>query len=185
MPRTQFFCRLTVLQAVIAQARCAEGKATLKKHRVLAVVALLSAMACASVSWAQTFTANQALVFGTFAPSAVAGTVTIPAVGIRSKSGGAYLIAFNTGAAASFSVSGGGANQPYAITLPGNGVVSLSLVGSPGTTMAVNGFSSSTSSGQLNGIGALIFTVGATLSVGSNQPVGNYTGNFEVTINLQ
>lgn len=157
----------------------------MKKHRVLAVIALLSTVACASVSWAQTFTATQALAFGTFAPSAVAGTIVIPPVGLRGKSGGAYPIAVNLGSAASFSVSGGGANQPYSITLPSNGVVSLSLVGSPGTTMAVNGFSSSTSSGQLSGTGALAFTVGATLSVGSNQAMGNYTGNFEVTINLQ
>lgn len=154
-------------------------------------LSLLFALACAATSasqgWAQTLAANQALAFGSFSAGASAGTVTISAAGGRSAGGGVFLISSGNGAAASFTVTGiPGAT--YSITLPVNGVVSMALAGNPATTMAVNNFVSnpvatSGSTGLLTG-GTQILTVGATLSVGSNQASGSYSGSFNVTVNI-
>ncbi|MDO8373967.1 MAG: DUF4402 domain-containing protein [Pseudomonadota bacterium] len=152
---------------------------------------LLFALACAvttaSMGWAQTLVANQALAFGSFSAGASAGTVTISAAGARGSGGGVFLISSGSGAAASFTVTGT-PGATYSITLPDNGVVSMALAGNPGTTMAVNNFVSnpvatSGSTGLLTG-GTQILTVGATLSVGSNQASGSYSGSFNVTVNI-
>ncbi len=145
--------------------------------------ALICAITPASVSWAQSLTANSPLAFGSFAPGASSGTVTITAAGARSAGGGAVLVSSGSGAAGSFSLSGGNPDDTYSVTLPGNGVVFLSLTGNPAITMAVNSFTSSTSGGQ-RGIGTLVFTVGATLSVASNQSSGSYSGSFNVTVDF-
>jgi len=152
---------------------------------------LLFALACAattaSMGRAQTLVANQELAFGSFAAGASAGTVTMSAAGGRSAGGGVFLISSGGGAAASFTVTGT-PGATYSITLPGDGVVSMALAGNPGTAMAVNNFVSnpvatSGSTGLLTG-GTQILTVGATLSVGSNQASGSYSGSFNVTVNI-
>lgn len=122
---------------------------------------------------------TQGLVFGRFVAGS-GGAVTVSPAGGRSASGGVVLVPSGPGAAAQFVVSGD-ANLSYAISLPGNGVVSLT---SGVNSMAVNNFTSSPSpTGTLGAGGTQTLFVGATLSVGSNQASGSYTGAFDVTVN--
>lgn len=166
-----------MLQSALAKGRCAGGETALKKYR------LWFAMACAatatSMSWAQTVAATQALAFGSFA-AGTGGTVTISAAGARSQGGGVILLSSNGGSAALFSVSGT-PSATYAISLPANGVVSMT---SGVNSMAVNNFTSSPNlTGALSGGGAQTLSVGATLGVGSNQASSSYNGSFNVTVN--
>jgi len=108
------------------------------------------------------------------------GTLTINTGGTRSSTGG--VVALGQGAtfgAASFLVSGT-RNASYTLTLPANGTVVLS----DGThTMALNNFTVTPSNGHLSGGGTQTIRVGATLSVGSGQPAGHYTGTYSLTVN--
>jgi len=133
----------------------------------------------ASLSCAQSILPTQALSFGSFAPGTGSGTVTVSPTGVRSAGGGVSLVPSGSGQAASFLVTGN-ADAGYAITLPGNGEVSLT---SGPHSMAVTTFTSSPSpAGQLGGGGSQTLTVGATLSVGPNQAGGSYSGSFIVTV---
>lgn len=153
-------------------------KNLLKKYRRWCV--LVCAAAATSISAAQTVSALQTLSFGSFAAGAGGGTVTIGAGGARSQVGGVTLLSSAPGSASLFSVTGT-PSATYAITLPANGVVTLTA---GAASMAVNNFISSPGlTGALNGGGSQALSVGATLSVGSHQASGAYTGSFDVTIN--
>lgn len=135
----------------------------------------------ASVSWAAAIAIvnTQALAFGKFVAGS-GGSVTVSPGGVRSASGGVVLVPSGAGTAAQFAVSGD-ANLTYAISLPGNGVVSLT---SGSNSMALNNFTSSPNlTGALSVGGSQTLAVGATLSVGSNQASGSYSGTFDVTVN--
>lgn len=122
---------------------------------------------------------TQALGFGKFAAGS-GGSVTVSPSGARSATGSVALLSSSGGAAAQFTVSGD-ANFTYAISLPANGTVVLTKNG--GQTMSVNNFSSSPSpAGQLSALSKQTVSVGATLSVGSNQATGAYTGSFTVMV---
>lgn len=143
---------------------------------------LLFALACAattaSTGWAQALVANQPLAFGSFAPGASSGTVTVSAAGARNSGGAVFLVPSGSGSVASYTVSGT-SSATYAITLPSNGVVVLT---SGPNSMAVNNFTSSpVGAGLIGGGGTQTLTIGATLSVGSNQATGGYSGSFNVT----
>lgn len=153
----------------------------MKKYRARVLVALAGALTAASVSWAAAIALGntQALAFGKFVAGS-GGTVTVSPAGGRSASGGVVLVPSGPGTAAQFIVSGD-ANLTYAISLPGNGAVSLV---SGANSMAVNNFTSSPSlAGTLGAGGAQTLFVGATLSVGGNQATGGYSGVFDVTVN--
>lgn len=121
----------------------------------------------------------QGLTFGKFV-AGTGGTVTVGAGGVRSASAGVALVPSGAGATAQFSVTGD-PSRTYAISLPANGVV---LMTSGADSMAVNNFTGSPAlSGQLSGGGTQTVFVGATLSVGSQQPRGSYSGTFDVTVN--
>lgn len=84
--------------------------------------------------------------------------------------------------AAEFIVSGE-KYYTYAISLPGNGSVTLAGGTTPGTPMKVNDFTSTPSTtGTLSELGTETIKVGATLTVNASQEVGNYTGSFTVTV---
>ncbi|MDP1536349.1 MAG: DUF4402 domain-containing protein [Burkholderiales bacterium] len=145
------------------------------------MTALACASMAASVGWAAVIAISntQGLVFGKFV-AASGGTITVSPAGVRSASGGVVLVSSGAGAAAQFAVSGD-ANVAYAISLPGDGTVSLS---SGANSMAVNVFTSSPNlSGLLGAGGTQTLLVGATLSVGGNQASGGYSGAFVVTVN--
>ncbi len=149
----------------------------MKKIRLLFILACT--ITTASVSWAQTIgSSTQALAFGSLVAGS-GGTVTVSPSGGRSASGGVILVPSGSGSAALFSVTGT-SSATYAITLPANGVVSLT---SGSNTMAANSFTSNPApTGQLSVGGSQTLSVGATLSVGSNQPSGSYSGSFTVTV---
>ena len=151
----------------------------MKKFRFL--LALACAATAASVSWAAAIALGntQALAFGKFVAGS-GGAVIVSAAGVRSASGGVVLVPSDAGAAAQVAVSGD-PNLTYAISLPADGVVSLT---SGANTMALNTFPSSPSpTGTLGAGGSQTLSVGATLSVGGNQASGSYSGAFDVTVN--
>jgi hypothetical protein len=154
-----------------------------KKYRLL--LALACALSAAPYSRAQIAISNTSgLAFGKFAASS-GGSITVDTNGARTRSGGVVLLSSGAGTAAAFNISdpdSGNLTKTYIITLPDNGTVTL-VSGS--NSMAVNDFISNPSGSSVMLAGTQTLTVGATLSVGANQPVGNYSGNFSVTVNYQ
>ena len=71
----------------------------------------------------------------------------------------------------------------FDITLPPNNTIELT---SGANTMTIETFTSSPSgSGQILFTGFSFVSVGATLTIGANQPAGTYTGTFDVTVDYQ
>jgi hypothetical protein len=131
---------------------------------------------------AQSISSAGNLSFGTFAVIGT-GTVSVAPDGARMQTGGAYLLGSSSPAAAQFSLKGK-ANAVYAITLPLDNTVTLS--NGRGQTMGVKGFVSNlTSMSVLGRNGNGVFSVGATLAVGSSQARGSYSGTFSVIVNYQ
>jgi hypothetical protein len=124
-----------------------------------------------------TINQNVGLAFGRFASGNGAGTVTVPPLGTRFFSGAVALVGNSAYSAAWFTVTGE-PNTVYTIVLPG--AVSLS---SGGNSMSVGSFESSPGgTGLLGTSGSQALYFGATLSIGAHQPMGNYTGSFDVTV---
>jgi hypothetical protein len=121
---------------------------------------------------------TQALSFGKFS-AGTGGTITLNPSGTRNASGGVALLASDSGAPAQFIVSGD-PSMTFAISLPADGTVALTS----GThNMSITAFLSSPSGiGQLSAGGTQTISVGATLNVGGNQSVGNYSGSFDVMV---
>lgn len=134
---------------------------------------------------------NDTLVFGSFVAGS-GGTVTIGAsTGARSATGGVTLIN-SSYRAARFTVScvadGGADTCTSTSTYSIDPVVGVSLT-SGANSMSVGTFSvysvnTASSSGLLSG-GTDSLKVGATLTVGSNQVPGSYSGSFSVTVVYQ
>ncbi len=122
--------------------------------------------------------------FGTIAGGATTGTVTLATDGSRTTTGGTNILSGSPGAAASFDVTGEGANT-YSITLPGT-PHPLIGPGSPATDMDITAWDSlPLGTGTLTA-GAQTLLVGATLAVDTagNQTPGLYTSAaFTVTVN--
>lgn len=167
------------------------------KNTAIATLALLAGLAQAGTAFAATasgtasaeivsaiaISSTATLNFGQIAPSGTAGTVSVSTAGVRSSAGGVTLGNQVTVAAATFAVTGA-PNNLYTVVLPADGTITLTSGGSP--AMAVDGFVSDPASpGTLNGGGSDTLRVGATLSVGVNQPNGNYSGTFNVTVAYQ
>jgi hypothetical protein len=143
-------------------------------------LALLLASAGAE---AQTLGNTAALSFGSFTAGA-GGTITVNTAGARFRTGSVILVSQGGGASAAQFTITGTANAAFAITLPADGTVFLSDGGAG--SMALNGFASNPSgSGVLSGGGTQQISVGATLTVGSSQASGSYSGSFNVTVNYQ
>lgn len=141
---------------------------------LVAVCAVAAAPALAQISVANT----GGLAFGAFVANS-GGTVAVATNGGRSNTGGVLLIAQGSSSAAAQFTVAGTAGATYAITLPANDLVTLS---DGSHTMAVNNFTSTPSgTGTLTG-GAQVLRVGATLTVGSAQAPGSYTGSFNVSV---
>ena len=143
-----------------------------------AIAAEDTAVATGTVIAPLQITKTADLVFGSFAPGATGGTVTISTAGVRGQSGDVVL-AGTAAAAAKFDVTGeGGMN--YSITL-----TPAPLTRSGGTeTMAFTAESDITS-GTLTGTGgagAQSFFVGGVLTVAAGQVPGNYVGSVKATV---
>jgi hypothetical protein len=121
----------------------------------------------------------QSLSFGSFV-AGNGGSVTISTDGNRNADGGVVLIRSNQGSPAQFTVIGK-RKKTYTVELPSNDFVSLT---GPGTDMFINNFVSTPSGvgGDLGDGGSQALSVGGTLSVGSGQAPGSYSGTFSVTV---
>ncbi|MEI7660829.1 MAG: DUF4402 domain-containing protein [Bacteroidota bacterium] len=87
---------------------------------------------------------------------------------------------------ATYTVAGSN-DATYAITLPSNGIVSIS---NGSKQIDIVDFVAHTASagvdgsaGHLDGAGTDSFSVGATIKLENEQPYGNYTGTFGITVN--
>jgi hypothetical protein len=175
----------------LTPSRCLNrsSQSKLRAARRRANFALVLACACFSClafgstrAEAQSIVNGSGLSFGAFLAGS-GGTVAVGTSNNRSKSGGVFLLSQGGSAAsAQFTVSGT-PGAAYAISLPANGTVALT---GPGADMALNGFVSSPSPGGiLSGGGNQLLSIGATLSVGSNQTPGSYSGSFNVTVTYE
>ena len=129
-----------------------------------------------------------ALNFGSFATLSTGGTLALSPLGVRTATGGVKLTsATGSPTAAVFTVTGEGA-YAYTITLPTALTLTNAAAATGLKTMSVGSFLSSIgatgSTGTLSN-GTQSLTVGATLTVGSDQLVGTYTNatGFAVTVN--
>ena len=121
---------------------------------------------------------NADMLFGKFI-AGTGGSVVLSTAGGRSATGGVTLFTQgSTQNAASFAVSGEG-SYTYGITLPSS---SASLSDGAAHTMTVASFVSNPSGTGLLTAGAQTLLVGGTLTVGSAQAPGNYTGSFTVAV---
>jgi hypothetical protein len=165
-------------------------KANLIKCLLLAALGI-TALAVSKV-WANPLffiqiTNTAGLAFGSFA-AGTGGTVTVSPAGVRTKTGGVVLVSSGAGSSSRFNVRGftfpTNHTHTYSITLPANGTVTIT---SGGNSMAVNNFVSTPPAGVSTGTLAVgtqtqTLNVGATLTVGSGQAPGNYSGTFTVTV---
>ena len=128
-------------------------------------------------------TAIQDLQFGSMtAPSA--GTVIVDTTGVATSTGGVLLIGGGA-TAASFSMSTGlyACTGRNLVTVTAGPTATLTHTSLP-ATMTVDTFTTNPAPGGVFD-SAVPLTVGATLSVGSLQEPGSYTGTFLVTVTFQ
>lgn len=129
-------------------------------------------------------TSASKLDFGRFVAGS-GGTVVLSPTGARSRTGGVILLTSPATGPAMFNVgkgSNGAGSKAVIISLPSNGSTRLS---SGANSMAVNNFVNNPASLASVPNGGVALGVGATLVVAPNQPPGNYTGSFSLTVNFQ
>lgn len=142
---------------------------------------LLAALAPGNAK--QTFVAGQGLSFGRFVAGA-GGSITVSPSGARSSTGGVTLLS-SPASAATFTntdTAPSRASNVVAITLPSDGSVTLA---SGANRMSLTKFTSNPAGTGVMSGGSLSISVGATLTVGANQPRGSYSGSIPVTIQYQ
>lgn len=128
------------------------------------------------------------LDFGTIVGASTAGTVTIdPATNARSA-GGAVALVGTTAQRAMFQGTGG----LILITVTGDNSVTLTRAGGGGTMTASLVRAMVSSGGGITLLGPSVtllpsgvqtYYVGGTLNVDANQPAGDYSGTFTLTVN--
>lgn len=127
------------------------------------------------------------LDFGTLVSGPTAGTASVNAVtGARTTSGGVTPVG-NDAQRATFQGTGG----ILLITVSGSTSVTLSRVGGGAPTMTATLVrAASTSGGGIALLGSTLlpsgiqtYYIGGTLTVPANQPAGDYTGTFTLTVN--
>jgi Domain of unknown function (DUF4402) len=156
--------------------------AGMKPRLLSALLLLLAAAAVSAAVKIVTVSPTRNLAFGRFVAGA-GGSVTVAPSGARTKAGGVVLLSAGTISSAAFSIteSGNGKSPTWTISVPAQSPVTLS---SGNASMVLNNFVSNPIDGS-SGSGPATMTVGATLTVGPNQPPGNYSGSFNVTVNYQ
>ena len=126
------------------------------------------------------------LDFGTLAAGTAAGTVTVNAVtGARSTTGGVTTVGADSQRAV-FQGTGG----ILLITVSGDTSVTLTRAGGGPTMTASLVRAATTSGGGIALLGSTLlpsgvqtYYIGGTLNVGANQPAGDYSGTFTLTVN--
>ena len=136
-----------------------------------------TATAEARIITAVTLTQNTGLNLGTIAPSAAAGTVTLP-TGSNTRTCSASVTCVGTATRGQFTVAGAATGFTVGITVPTS--TSLTGAGAPMGLTLVPSITGFTSTGA-----PVVFFVGGTLSVGANQVAGTYTGTYNVSADYQ
>jgi predicted small secreted protein len=128
-----------------------------------------------------TLTAGADLNFATIYKSVGGGTVRVTPAGVRTVVAGTVTLAAAPVATAGTFTVGGDPALTYTITLPADGVVTIS---NGAVTMPVNVFTVTSASGTntLSGAGSDLISIGADLIVGGGQASGTYTGTYNVTV---
>ena len=139
---------------------------------VLSLICFLPPLTCSAIS----INAIQSLAFGKFA-AGTGGTVRVSSSNVRTKTGAVTLLSSDKGHAALFSVTSPSTGT-YSISLPTS--VTLS---SGSHTVTVDGFESNPAHTGADSPAASSLSVGATMTISSNQTPGDYSGTFMVTIN--
>ena len=133
------------------------------------------------------FIADEQLDFGAIVASNQAGTVTMAPDGSRTATNGIVIV--GSGHSAASFAGWGQFNQRVLISLSSN---TIWLTG-PGPRMRLRTFTigstptavltTAPQSFRIAGAnGTFAFPVGATLEVGANQPIGKYTGTWDITL---
>ncbi|HET6523502.1 DUF4402 domain-containing protein [Sphingopyxis sp.] len=167
--------------------------------RVLTIAAASAALFAPAYAADMGTTANAAVVrpntliktddldFGTLIGGSAGGTVTInPVTNGRSATGGATLVG-NDGRRAVFQGTGG----IFLITVSGSTSVTLTRAGGGAPAITASLVRAATTSGggiallgaTLLPSGVQTYYIGGTLTVPANQPEGNYSGTFTLTVN--
>lgn len=134
---------------------------------------------------ALTITAVDPLAFGSFAADAAGGTLVIATDDSLTPSAEIHTIT-SAHTAASFDLDGQEA-LTYSISLP----ATVTLTGPSAATMTAGTFTTALTSGNTitTGVATLpaggtdTLLVGATLTVGTTQTLGSYSGSLQVTVN--
>ena len=140
-----------------------------------------SAEAKATVVTVISITKTSDLNFGSFAPSATDGTVSVELDGTRSATGGITLLNQLGAQKAVFTVNGT-PNARYYVKLPTEDGNTIPLTGPQGADPLIITSLVHNAEGLLDEDGEEQFSVGGTLSVKANQPAGEYTGTFDVIV---
>lgn len=128
-----------------------------------------------------TITTTTNLVFGKVAAGS-GGSVIVSPAGVRSTTGGVTVLSSVSGSAAAFNLQGT-ASTAYIITLPTNTAVTMT---SGANSMTVTSFTVSPGlTGSFSAAGTQSITVGATMNVGANEPQGDFSGSFSITVDYQ
>ncbi len=164
-------------------------------HLPLAALALAVAVAAGSAHAASTTAASTSTVvtpinitqaadlsFGNFAPSGVAGTVTVSPNNSRGVTGGVTGMAGGS-TAAQFNVTGQGTST-YTINVVGTPLTSggNSMAFTPITDLTASAITSGTVATGTLTAGAQSIYVGGILTVGINQAPGSYAGTITATV---
>lgn len=139
--------------------------------------ATANADATATILEQVTVTKSSDLDFGTIVVGATGGTVDISTAGARTC--GAALVCSGAVTAAAFDITGT-SGEVVDVT------VDASVTLNSGGNSMTAALTSSDASITLDGTAANdAFTVGGLLTVGASQAAGDYTGNFDVTVDYQ
>jgi spore coat protein U-like protein len=140
-----------------------------------------SAEAKATVVTVISITKTSDLNFGSFAPSATDGTVSVELDGDWSAEGSITLLNQLDVQRALFTVNGT-PNESYYVKLPTEDGNTIPLTGPQGADPLIITSLVHNAEGLLDEDGEEQFSVGGTLSVKANQPAGEYTGTFDVIV---
>lgn len=141
----------------------------------------------AAVIRPNTLIKTEDLNFGTLISGATGGTVTVnPVTNARTAGGGVTLVG-TTAQRAVFQGTGG----IFLITVSGSTSVTLARVGGGAPNMTASLVrAASTSGGGIALLGSTLlpsgvqtYYIGGTLTVPANQPAGDYSGTFTLTVN--
>lgn len=141
---------------------------------------LATANASAEIISAITISKTTDMDFGMVANNATTGgTVILDNAATTGRTGSADIITASAFQNAVFTINAENL-YTYSISLPTSNIT-LSDGGT--NTMTVNGFNDNLGGSSTGTSADQTLYVGATLNVGANQAVGNYTGTFDVSVN--